>query len=78
MPNTIRPSLASEVEAIAELAIDPSQKQALNEIAQTLSVRPPNSARPDELKAPLAVDDDGDMPALAPADPSRNADGRTA
>ena len=41
MPNTIRLSLSDEVELLAELAIDSSQKQALQEIAQTLSVRSP-------------------------------------
>lgn len=64
MPNTIRPSLASEVEAIAELAIDDTQKQALQKIAQTLSVRPSNRAFQGELEGPVsAVDDAGEMSA---------------
>jgi hypothetical protein len=74
MPNTINPSFASELEAVAELALDPTQKQALLEIAKTLAVQTPHQAQQDEVRDPGdAIDKGGEAPASPASSASNNS-----
>ncbi len=51
MPNTIRRSLAAEVEALAAAAPDSDAREKLRGIANTLAVKPPAEAAKSDLNS---------------------------